>query len=194
MKSFDSTYWNRLYQLGKTGWDIGYACPPIMEYFEQVYHKDLKILIPGAGNAWEAEGLWNRGFQNIFILDYSKDAIASFKKRMPSFPTSQLLHQDFFQHHSNYDIIVEQTFFSSLQPDQRSNYAKKMHELLNPHGKLIGLLFNHSFPFAGPPYGGTPEEYTNLFKAYFKFKKFEVAYNSIEPRKQREHFLIFEKP
>jgi len=192
VNNLESTYWNKLYQSGETGWDIGYASPPIMEYFKQVYNKDLKILIPGAGNAWEAEDLWNNGFQNIYVLDYSEDAIEAFQKRLPFFPTSQILQQDFFQHHNSYDIIVEQTFFSSLQPKQRHHYAKHIHQLLKPHGKLIGLLFNHHFPFIGPPFGGTPQEYACLFKTYFRFKKFDVAYNSIKPRKHREHFLILE--
>jgi len=193
MKKFEPEYWNKLYRDRKTGWDIGYASPPIMEYFKQEQNKSLRILIPGAGNAWEAEDLLKLNFSNIYVMDYSDEAISQFVERMPDFPQSQLIQADFFQHDGSYDIIVEQTFFSSLLPDQRPDYVKQVHRLLKPKGKLIGLLFNHPFAFDGPPFGGTPEEYTQLFSDYFRFIKFDVAYNSIKPRLGREHFLLFEK-
>jgi hypothetical protein len=64
-----------------------------------------------------------------------------------------------------------------------------MHKLLAENGKLVGLLFNHKFPHDHPPYGGTPEEYVKLFRPYFDFKTFDIAYNSIKPRKDRELFI-----
>ena len=46
---------------------------------------------------------------------------------------------------------------------------KKMNELLNSKGKLVGLLFAHEFDFKGPPFGGNKEQYQLLFKNYFDF-------------------------
>jgi len=193
MNNLNSSYWDTLYQNKQTGWDIGYASPPIMEYFKQVDNKDLKILIPGAGNAWEAEELWKDGFTQVHILDFSLEAVSAFKRRVPDFPKSQIIIVDFFQHQADYDIIVEQTFFSSLPVDLRESYAKQMHRLLKPEGKLIGLLFNHPFNFKGPPFGGTPDEYKELFKEYFQFCAFDIAQNSIKPRQKREHFILLQK-
>ena len=64
-----------------------------------------------------------------------------------------------------------------------------MHALLNPGGHLVGLLFNYEFNSDEPPYGGTEEEYRNIFNPYFYFKYFSTAYNSIKPRAGREIFL-----
>ena len=86
-------------------------------------------------------------------------------------------------------MIIEQTFFCSLPRNQRNEYAKKMHALLNPGGHLVGLLFNYEFNSDEPPYGGTEEEYRNIFNPYFYFKYFSTAYNSIKPRAGREIFL-----
>ena len=191
--NYSAEYWDRKYLNHQTGWDMGYASPPIVEYFEQVEDKTKKILIPGAGNAWEAEYIWKNGFTNTYILDYSSKAMELVKKRMPFFPEKQLIFQDFFQHKGSYDFIVEQTFFSSLPVNLRTNYAQQMHKLLTTKGKLMGLLFNHEFHREEPPFGGTPEEYRKLFAPYFHFLVLETAYNSIKPRATREHFVLFQK-
>jgi thiopurine S-methyltransferase len=186
----DRKYWEDQYLQNKTGWDIGYASPPLVDYIDQLTDKNLKILIPGAGNAWEAEYLWNHGFQNTFMLDYSQNAIAGFKKRFPDFPEKHILEEDFFHHKDQYDLILEQTFFTSLLPVQREDYVNKMFELLKEKGKLVGVVFNHEFPFESPPFGANPNVYIKLFKPLFYLKVFETAYNSIKPRKSRENFII----
>lgn len=182
-------YWNQQYIQKQTNWDLGYASPPIMQYFELIEDKSLKILIPGSGNAWEAERLWKSGFQNVFVMDFSSEALLAFKTRVPDFPIQHILEQDFFEHQEYYDIIIEQTFFSSLPLSLREKYAQQVFKLLRENGKLIGLLFSHQFNFLGPPFGGSKEEYISLFSPYFQLKTLELCYNSIKPRAGRELFI-----
>lgn len=186
-------YWEERYQLKQTGWDIGSVSPPLKEYFDQLSKKDLRILIPGAGRAWEAEYLFKNGFSKVFVLDYSTTAISDFLKRYPYFPKNQIINDDFFKHKGQYDLIVEQTFFSALLPTQRQDYAISMYEKLCISGKLVGLLFNHEFAFTGPPFGGTVAEYTELFSPMFEIEILETATNSIEPRMRRELFILLRK-
>lgn len=193
MQKLSREYWNQTYESNQIVWDIGYASTPLKEYFDQIEDKTIHILIPGAGNAYEAEYLWNQGFKNVFVLDFSEAAMQSFLLRFPDFPDDNILIEDFFQHTKKYDLIVEQTFFTSIFPTQRKEYVAKTAELLNSGGKLMGLVFNHCFNFEGPPYGGTPKEYEQLFLPYFHFKYFETAYNSIKPRKDRELFFVLKK-
>ncbi|MBN1253079.1 MAG: hypothetical protein JXR51_12960 [Bacteroidales bacterium] len=188
-KDYNSDYWENKYLNNKTGWDIGYIATPIKEYFDQIEEKSVKILVPGAGNGYEVEYLFNNGFKNVFFLDYSDFATQNFKKRIPSFPDNQIINENFFSHKGNYNIIVELAFFSSIKREIRKNYASKMHDLLSEKGKLIGLLFNHEFENDFPPFGGTAKEYKNLFSPYFNIKSMEIAYNSIKPRANRELFL-----
>ncbi len=190
MNSYPPEYWNRFYNEGKLGWDIGYVSTPLKEYFDQLDDKTIKILVPGAGSGWEAEYLYKQGFKNVYLLDFSPKAIALFKKRFPGFPESQILLEDFFEHQQKYDLIVEQTFFSSLPRNFRPRYVEQMYNLLNPGGKLVGLLFNHEFQFNEPPFGGSPDEYKMLFEKKFDFIHFDTATNSIKPRRGRELFLL----
>ena len=46
--------WNERYENQDTAWDIGHISTPLKEYFEQLENKNIKILIPGCGNAYEA--------------------------------------------------------------------------------------------------------------------------------------------
>ena len=190
---FDKAFWESKYSIEETGWDIGYASTPLTTYFDQLSNKELKILIPGGGNCYEAEYLFEQGFKNIFVIDIAEQPLKNLKKRFPNFPDNQLINDDFFSHQEKYDLIVEQTFFCALDPVLRKKYVEKMVDLLTEKGKLAGLLFDFELTEEGPPFGGAAEEYLKLFPPYFNIKKLERCYNSIQPRAGRELFFIFEK-
>lgn len=189
----DKSYWEKRYEENSTGWNIGYTSTPIKTYIDQLENKTLKILIPGAGNSYEAEYLWSLGFKNVFLIDIAKQPLINFKARVPDFPDDQLLNIDFFDLDNEFDLILEQTFFCALDPSLRENYAKKMSELLKPKAKLIGLLFNFELTEEGPPFGGSTSEYISLFEPKFEIKTLETSINSIKQRQGKELFFIFEK-
>lgn len=189
----DQNYWEERYANHETGWNIGYASTPIKTYIDQLKDKTQKILIPGAGNSFEAEYLWKLGFKNVYILDIAKQPLDNFKNRVTDFPENQLLHYDFFELDTTFDLILEQTFFCALDPQLRKRYGDKMHQLLNSNGKLAGLLFDFDLTAFGPPFGGSLIEYKALFGEKFHIKQLDKAYNSIKERHGKELFFIFEK-
>lgn len=190
---FDASFWSDKYQNGQTGWDLGNVSPPIQAYIDQLVDKELSILIPGAGNSYEAAYLFKNGFNNITVLDLVKEPLENLKKRVPDFPENNLVQQDFFLHNSQYDLIIEQTFFCALDPSLRMNYIDKMKSLLKPGGKLVGLLFDFRLSEEGPPFGGDADAYSLAFQKAFKLKTLAPCYNSIKPRQGNELFIIFEK-
>lgn len=187
--SFDKSYWEEKFNSNETDWDIGYVSTPLKEYFDRLTNRDLKILIPGSGNGYEAEYLYNLGFKNVFILDWSDTAIKNFTSRFPKFPPQNIFNKDFFSHNEKYDLIIEQTFLCALDTSLRKNYVQKTSELLVEKGKLVGLLFNREFVSERPPFGGIKDEYVKLFEPYFDFKYFDECYNSIKPRMGSELFI-----
>lgn len=189
---FDKAYWDLRYKENKTGWNIGYASPPIKEYIKQLKDKSISILIPGAGNSFEAELFWNKGFTNTYVLDIAKQPLENLKNRVKDFPDEHLLHQDFFELNRTFDLIIEQTFFCALDPDLRKPYVEKISQLLKPNGKLVGLLFDFPLTESGPPFGGGIDEYKCLFNKHFKIKTLERATNSIKERHDKELFFIFD--
>lgn len=193
----EKEFWTNRYQENKTGWDIGYPSTPLKAYIDQLDNKDLKILIPGAGNAYEAEYLWQQGFTNIHVLDISEFPLQALQQRVPDFPAAQLLLGNFFEQKGQYDLIIEQTFFCSFEPTKvsRTAYAQKMANLLAGGGKLVGLWFDIPLVIGTSkrPFGGTKETYLAYLNPHFKVKTFEACHNSIKPRSGSELFGIFEK-
>ncbi len=194
----EKEYWSERYQVQNTGWDIGQPTEPIKSYIDQLTDKSLKILIPGAGNAYEAEYLFNQGFKNIFVMDISKIPLQNFQARNPHFPDNQLIEANFFEYIGQYDLILEQTFFCSFEPtaENRKLYGKKMSELLKQNGKLVGLWFNILLVEGNRvnrPFGGSKTEYLSYLLPYFEIKTFEKCVNSIPKRADQELFGIFIK-
>jgi SAM-dependent methyltransferase len=187
------SFWNQRYINHETGWDIGYPSTPLKEFIDQLPNKSIRILIPGCGNAWEGEYLWNQGFRHVYLIDIAPLAVEGFKKRVPQFPEEQVILGDFFSHEGAYDLILEQTFFCAILPEWRERYVKEMHRLLKPGGMLVGLLFDAPMNADHPPFGGSREEYHRRFSPFFNILEMETAQNSIKPREGREVFIKMEK-
>ena len=184
--------WEERYAKNETSWDVGYVTTPLKEYIDQLTNKDIKILIPGCGNAHEAQYLHEQGFSNVFVIDLAQQALDNLCERTLDFPLQQLILGDYFTHTGQYDLILEQTFVSSLEPRLRPAYAKKTYDLLVPNGKLAGVLFDFELD-SGPPYGGTKCEYEGYFRKLFNIRTFQTCYNSIESRKDIELFITLER-
>lgn len=182
-------YWQSRYVDESTPWDIGHVSPPLKLFFDSLHDKDLRILIPGAGRAYEAVYLHRQGFRQVFVCDWVEEAFDHLRAEAPDFPAMHLICGDFFELEGEFDLIVEQTFFCAISPSLRSSYVAKVAALLPQGGTLAGLLFASHFESAGPPFGGTEKEYRTLFSVGFDIKTMELAKNSILPRVQNELFF-----
>lgn len=191
----EKKYWTQRYTNHETGWDIGYVSTPLKTYIDQLTDKKIRILIPGAGNAYEATYLHEQGFTNVFVLDISEIPLHEFQHRNPNFNAQHLICDDFFKHTGAYDLIIEQTFFCSFfpLPETRNQYAKHMQSLVVNGGKLVGLWFD--IPLqpnqTKRPFGGDITEYKQLLTPYFEVKTLQPCYNSIPERQGNELFGIF---
>ncbi len=192
--TLNQEYWENRYNENRLGWDIGEVSRPLKEYIDQIDNKDLKILVPGAGNGYEVTYLWESGFKNVYVIDLARQPLERIKEVAADFPEGQLIQGDFFEmKEADFDLILEQTFFCALDPELRRQYVHKMHDLLKEDGRLSGLFFDFPLTENGPPFGGSLEEYQELFKDHFNIKTLERAYNSIPPRQGNELFFIFER-
>lgn len=192
----DRAYWQERYVNGTDGWDVGAPTIPLATYIEGLTDRALRILIPGCGRAWEGELLHQRGFHNVWLMDLTGAPFADLLERCPGFPREHLLIGDFFEHEGSYDLILEQTFFCALDPSLRDRYAKKMHALLAPGGRLVGVLFDDPQPGPdpnGPPFGGSSTSYRALFSRHFAHVELSPCHNSIPPRAGREAWLSVKK-
>jgi SAM-dependent methyltransferase len=188
--ALDKNFWDSLWKNNLTGWDLKKISPPLKTFFDQMEDKNISILIPGCGNAYEAKYLLELGFTNITLIDIAPTVVGRLLENLNEYAGRQLsvICGDFFKHTGKYDLIVEQTFFCALDPKLRKDYVQKMKSLLNPNGKLAGLLFDTAFP-QGPPFGGSKEEYLTLFSGEMDILKMETAANSVTPRAGNELWM-----
>ena len=185
----DGNYWSNRYDAGTSVWDLGEVSPPLKNYIDQLTDKNIRILIPGCGNTYEADYLLKKEFTDVTVIDIAPTLVLQLKEKFKDNPHIKIILGDFFEHKGAYDLILEQTFFCAIDPVLRKNYVAKMPQLLTPNGKLVGVLFNRQFEEQGPPFGGTKNEYEPMFAKYFVFKTFDSCYNSFSKRKDAELFI-----
>lgn len=189
----DAEFWENNYRQEHTPWDLGAVSPALKEYLDRITDKTLRILIPGAGSAYEAIYLHRAGFTQIYVCDWAPSAFGYLRREAPDFPEAHLIVADFFKLDLQVDLILEQTFFCAIAPELREAYAEKTAGLLAAGGKLAGLLFAFPFEQEGPPFGGTREEYERLFTPHFQILHLAISEASIKPRAGRELFIELQK-
>ena len=81
-------YWSERYEKSQTGWDVGNVSPSLKEYFDQLTDKSVSILIPGCGNAFEAEYLLQQGFTDITLIDISGVLVQNLQEKLKNFTVS----------------------------------------------------------------------------------------------------------
>lgn len=185
-----ANYWNARISKQDMPWDIGYPSTPIKTYIDGIQDKNISVLIPGCGNAYEAEYMLQKGFTDLTLIDIAEEQTTALKQKFSAYHNSvQIITGNFFDHLGKYDLVLEQTFFCALDPSLRNAYADKMAALLKPGGELAGVLFNCSFT-ESPPFGGSIAEYQKIFLDKFCIHKLDICYNSIPKRNGNECFIV----
>ena len=188
MTILNQDFWDNQYATQQTGWDIGGVSPPLKLIIDQIEDKDLAILIPGCGNAYEAQYLVDQGFTNVTLIDISPTLVNQLQQQFAGNEGIKVICEDFFEHQGQYDLILDQTFFCALEPQLRTAYVKHMSELLKPNGLLRGVLFNRTFDREGPPFGGNTAQYYSLFSTHLN-PIFIHCDESIEGRQGHEVYV-----
>lgn len=189
MTKLGKEYWDARYRESQTGWDVGHPTTPLQQIIDALTDLSIRILIPGCGNAYEAEYLLAKGCTDITLIDIAptvaNKTMLRFEKEIKE-GRIRVICGDFFEHAGQYDLILEQTFFCALPPELRGQYAIKMASLLAPQGRLEGVMFNFPLTEEGPPFGGNEAEYHHYFDDLFQMVSFHPCLNSIPPRAGRE--------
>jgi len=162
-------FWDRRYQEGRDGWDLGQPAPPLQDFLGShplAPHPPGRVLVPGCGRGHEARLLAELGFA-VVGLDFSAEAITA-ARQWAARPGANLrwLQANLFDRPAlaaaglgpaSLQGVVEHTCFCAIEPQQRPAYLQTVADLLAPGGWLLGLFWCHGRP-DGPPYGSDPGE------------------------------------
>jgi len=110
----NQSFWNNRLENQQTGWDIDMASPAITNYMLQYPNKNAAILIPGCGNAHEAEWLLQNGFTNITLIDIAPKAAELLQKRYAKYPKVKVILGDFLTIRNNTILLLSKPFFVRL--------------------------------------------------------------------------------
>lgn len=189
--------WQRHYDEGDLGWDLGQVAPPFIKLFESKTILPGKTLIPGCGRGHEVIYLAENGFE-VTAVDYSPGAVNHLKSTVQERNLKcEVLHMDFFgidsAHNGVYDLLIEQTFFCAISPEQRSSYVSTVARALKKGGMLAGLFYNTGEEEGGPPFNTTREDIKKYFSDSFEIRQLSKTEDSAEQRKNKEWLAILIK-
>jgi cyclopropane fatty-acyl-phospholipid synthase-like methyltransferase len=189
--------WQRHYDEGDLGWDLGQVAPPFIKLFESKTILPGKTLIPGCGRGHEVIYLAENGFE-VTAVDYSPGAVNHLKSTVQERNLKcEVLHLDFFgidsSHNGVYDLLIEQTFFCAISPEQRSSYVSTVARALKKGGMLAGLFYHTGEEEGGPPFNTTREDIKKYFSDSFEIRQLSKAEDSAEQRKNKEWLAILIK-
>jgi cyclopropane fatty-acyl-phospholipid synthase-like methyltransferase len=189
--------WQRHYDEGDLGWDLGQVAPPFIKLFESKTILPGKTLIPGCGRGHEVIYLAENGFE-VTAVDYSPGAVNHLKSTVQERNLKcEVLHMDFFgidsAHNGVYDLLIEQTFFCAISPEQRSSYVSTVARALKKGGMLAGLFYHTGEEEGGPPFNTTREDIKKYFSDSFEIRQLSKAEDSAEQRKNKEWLAILIK-
>jgi methyl halide transferase len=187
-------FWERRYEAGNTGWDIGQPAPPFVDLMAAAGAPSPgTMIVPGCGRGHDAIFFAQRGF-GVTGVDFAHAAIEDAREaaRRAGIAVDFVEH-DLFTLPPSYDhkfkYVLEHTCFSGIPLARREEYVRLVARLIEPGGLYIALFFTHGKP-GGPPFNTTPEDMRALFSPYFTIERLEPAVRSISQRQGEEHLAI----
>ncbi|MEB3178172.1 MAG: methyltransferase domain-containing protein [Nostocaceae cyanobacterium] len=191
----DADYWDKRYQQGTTGWDLGTAAPAFTSLLRSCAAPPPgKVAVLGCGRGYDALLFQKSGFEVVgfdFAASAINDALTLAKVCGSS---ATFLQRNIFdlpgEFASYFDYLVEHTCFCAIEPINRPAYVEVAKSILNRQGELIGLFFTHNRP-GGPPFGVTPAEIRQYFSQDFDILCLDPVTNSVPERQGQEHLGRF---
>lgn len=197
----DREYWETLYQMGKTPWELNQYSPPLKTFLDSPYAvQPGTIAVLGCGTGHDCMLFARYGF-TVVAIDFAPSAIKATAEKFQQAgilgKTGFLLEQDVFSLHEyegNFDYVLEHTCFCAIHPSRRNSYAYMVRDLLKPKGKLIALwwVFERNSN-SGPPFATTKNEIFDTFSNFFNFEIVHIPKDSVAERKNAELFTLLSK-
>jgi hypothetical protein len=183
-------FWDERFEQGHTPWDQA-GVPSSFKTFA-ARQTPVPVLIPGCGNAWEARWLAEQGWP-VQAIDFSAKAVEHARAQLGRFE-SIVGQADFFvwRPPATPGWIYERAFLCALPPARRSDYARRMAELL-PHGGLLAGFFFFRQTHKGPPFGIERAELDGLLAPYFDLIGDEAVTDSIPVFAGHERWLTWRR-
>ena len=191
------SFWESIYQSGRTGWDLGKPTPVFRRLADSEQFESGKMLVLCAGHGHDARIFARRGFK-VTAVDFAGEAIQAMQSLDDPHAPLEILQLDLFELPSfmdgQFDYILEYTCFCAIDPGRRAEYVKRVTRLLKSGGVYIALAFPIREHPGGPPYSVSSDELINPFiQRGFELLHREIPNDSVPGRSGIEELIILRK-
>lgn len=189
--------WERDYQRGTAGWDIGTPTPVFQRLIRSGEFPPGRILVPCAGRGHDAREFARHGFE-VVAVDFAREAVEQMRALMDDASQYEIWQGDLFQlpqeWYGTFDYVLEYTCYCAIDPQRREEYADMIARVLKKGGKYIALALPLNERVGGPPFTVKPDELiSQLTRRGLKLLHREFPSDSIKPRKGNEELLVMKK-
>jgi len=193
---YDLKDWQTHYEAEDLKWDLGEVSPPLKRLWEEGSIQPGRTLIPGCGQGHEVVFFARQGFEVVGV-DFAPGAVTLLSRLLEGKGlNARAVLSDFFlldgTHDAAYDLMLEQTFFCAIRPEERDRYVATARRVLKPGGVLAGLFYETGEP-GGPPFNTTDEDVVRHFSPFFEIERLEKCDHSIERRQDKEWLALMRK-
>ena len=189
--------WDEIYRKGEVFWDRGAPSPPMKEYLER-HSTRGRALVPGCGHGHEVALAMEHGLDAIG-LDIAPTGIAEARAIYPQL-AERFVVGDLFNPPAElrgaFDVVLEHTCMSGLDPSLRGNYRRGIDLTLRPGGLLIGVWYiNPDLDPGeeGPPFPFSVSALTALFAVGYEIVADYVPPVAFRGREGRERVRVLRR-
>ena len=196
MNGYSQSDWQKHYDEDDLQWDIGEVSPAILQLAKENKIPQGKAIVPGCGQGHEVVFLIERGLQ-VTGVDFAEGAVKLLRRSLEAKGLNgRILQRNFFEleaeHDACYDLLLEQTFFCAILPEERQKYVATANRILKP-GALLAGLFYETEKEGGPPFNTSQEDIIEHFSEMFEIETLEKTPHSVEQRAEKELLALLRK-
>lgn len=149
--------WAARYRDADTPWDLGRAHPELDAWLAaNPAPKGGRALVPGCGTAHDGAALARAGWC-VTAVELLAEAPLAANRRAIEDAGGEVVTGDAlgYEPAAPFDLVLEHTFLSALELDDRPRWAELLHRSVRAGGTLVILAFPLDRPseLGGPPFG-----------------------------------------
>lgn len=176
------SFWEDLWTQGVNKGEMFDKECPLPEFKRRVEESRIPggnvALVPGCGRGYDIELLTRAGlFQRVVGVEVSPTGVSVARDYLSSVSPKltndyEIMCADFFKDRlPSADFVYDYTFFCAINPSQRSDWGRRMAEIVNPGGTLVTIIYPDIEKDGGPPFAVNIDAYQSVLRHAFSVKE-----------------------
>jgi SAM-dependent methyltransferase len=190
--------WAQRYLDLHTPWDRGHAHGELVARIASGQlappRTDVRAYVPGCGRGYDAVALARAGWR-VTAVDIVEDLAGPLRAQLEPLGGEFHVGDALLPPAGPFELVWEHTFLCALRPDQRSAWARMVHDALVPGGRLAALIFpaNKGPELGGPPWGYDAARLAQWLGEEFELLEATAVDPTLEPRDWDQAFALFRR-